>query len=394
MTTPRSRRGRALFAALTYSAALSCLTASAYAQSAVSRDSVAAERTRPVWRVGLEAGSAYEQEVRFIGDGAADAFHRAGGVINGGVANRRWRAELDARGEVVRFAALRDLDRETYDVGSTVSWRTTARTQVQLGVRALTSTVPSGITQLDPSVLPLLVTRTQAAVFSLASRLGPSSEAVFAVDGARIRFDADGFAGGRTAGALFRVSGRARGRTTLGVQADTRVSDFDSLAVTTALLEGDITQDIGRVRLRLRAGATAAQSAATTNTPADLTVEPTGSIEISRDIRRWSFAANAGRSVLPAFGFGRVLRTDVAGVSARWTRPRGPSLRVGADASRNTDPLAPDLDLTFLSLSGEWQQPIGDRLSLLLATFVRRLDVVTPFNNRGVTLSARFDTSR
>lgn len=394
MITLPSRRGRALPAALTCSAALSCLTISAHAQSTVSRDSVAAERTRPVWRVGLEAGSAYEQEVRFIGDGAADAFHRAGGVISGGVANRRWRAELDARGEVVRFAALRDLDRETYDVGSTVSWRTTARTQAQLGVRALTSTVPSGITQLDPSVLPLLVTRTQAAVFSLASRLGPSSEAVFAVDGARIRFDADGFAGGRTAGALVRVSGRALRRTTLGVQADTRVSDFDSLAVTTALLEGDVGQDLGRVRLRLRAGATAAQSAATTDAPAELTVEPTGSIEVSRDIRRWSFAANAGRSVLPAFGFGRVLRTDVAGVSATWTRPRGPSLRVGADASRNTDPLAPGLDLTFLSLSGEWQQPIGDRVRLLLAAFARRLDVVTPFNNRGVTLSARFDTSR
>ncbi|MCU0615943.1 MAG: hypothetical protein MUD17_02495 [Gemmatimonadaceae bacterium] len=347
-----------------------------------------------MWRVGLEAGSAYEQEVRFIGDGAADAFHRAGGVISGGVANRRWRAELDARGEVVRFAALRDLDRETYDVGSTMSWRMTTRTQAQLGVRALTSTVPSGITQLDPSVLPLLVTRTQAAVFSVASRLGPNSEVVLAVDGARIRFDADGFAGGRTAGALLRLSGRARRTTTIGLQADTRLSDFDSLAVTTALLESDVTQDLGRVRLRVRAGATAAQSAATVGAPAELTVEPTGSVEISRDVRRFSLAGNAGRSMLPAFGFGRVLRTDVAGVSATWTRPRGPSLRLAADASRNTDPVAPGLDLTFLSLSGEWQQPVGDHVRLQLAAFVRRLDVVTPFNNRGVTLSARFDTSR
>ena len=388
------RRGRALFTALTCSAALSWVTVSAQAQSSVSRDSIAGGRTRPVWRVGLEAGSAYEQEVRFIGDGAADAFHRAGGAVSGGVANRRWRAELDARGEVVRFAALRDLDRETYDVGTTVSWRATARTQAQLGVRALTSTVPSGITQLDPSVLPLLVTRTQAAVFSVASRLGPSSEAVFAMDGARIRFDADGFAGGHTGGALLRVSGRPWRSTLLGVQAEVRVSDFDSLAATTSLLEGDVTQDLGRVRLRVRAGATAARSTASVDSAPTLTVAPTGLLEVSRDFRRLTLAANAGRSVLPAFGFGRVLRTDAAGVSATWTNVRGPRLRIAADASRNTDPLAPGLDLTFASLSGEWQQPIGDRVSLLLAAFVRRLDVIRPFNNRGVTLSARFDTSR
>ena len=358
--------------------------------SATARDSVPRERTRPVWRLGLEAGSAHEQDVRFIGDGADDTFHRAGGTLSGGFANRRWRAELEARGEVVRFATLRDLDRETYDFGATLSWRLTPRVQTQLAARALTSTMPSGIAQLDPTVLPLLITRTQSGVLSFAGRLSPTADLVLAVDGTNIRFDAPGFAGGRTGGALLRVSGQPHRTTALAVQADARRAEFDSLGVTTALLEGELAPVLGGVRVRLRAGATATLAAGGEPTR----IEPTGTVELSRTLRRWTLQAIGSRSVLPAFGFGRVFRTEVAGVSAQYARLRGATVRLAADASRNVDPFTPELDLSFTSLTAELQQPVGDRLRVLLTAFTRQRVQDVRFANQGVTLSARFDTSR
>jgi hypothetical protein len=381
-----------------YAAAMACVltqgvaVVSARAQGA-DRDSLSGnKRTRPVWRVGVEAGSSREQDVRFIGDGESDTYHRVGGVVSGGAASARWRAELEARGDVVRFAALRDLDRETWDIGSTLSWRATPRVQAQAAVRALTSTMPSGIAQLDPTVLPLLITRTQSGVVSLASRVLRSSELVLALDGTRIRFDAPGFVGGYTGGAALRATTRTATARTIGAQLDVRRARFDSLGVTTALFEGDVTRELGRASLRLRAGVTGtindAAGGGTTS------AQPTGSIELSQRLRRVTVRALAGRSVLPAFGFGRVFRTDVASLSAEYAQLRGVSVRMSADASHNVDPSGPDLSLTFTSLTGEVSRPVGSRLAVVVGAFTRQRLQGDAFANRGVTLSARFDTSR
>jgi hypothetical protein len=354
-------------------------------------DELTTVRTRPIWRVGVDGGSAYENDVRFLGDGANDTYHRLGGALAGGVARGRVRAELDARGEAVRFVSLRDLDRETYDVGLTVSGRVTPRASGQLAVRALTSTTPTGIAQFESSLLPLVISRSRAAVASLVLRQSATVDATLAIDGTQVRFDETAFAGGHSIGALGRLTARPTAGSSRSLAADVRMARFDTLEIGTLSLDIGASQRVQAWTVQLTGGATLLQSRGDGARPS---LRPTGAVEVVRPSRAVAITVAASRRLQAAFGFGQAFLTDVASVRLSHARPRSWTASVSADASRNVDPTAPELVLSFTSLTAELQRPIAGGLSLALAGYVRQRAQGQTFSNSGVSLGARFDTPR
>ena len=364
------------------------------AQPARGDTTLAPKRLRPVWRVGAEGSTAYESNVLFGGQQqeTGDQYHRVGGSLTGGIAGARSRLELEARGDIVRFAVLRVLDRETYDVGATLSRKWSSRVATQLAGRAMTSTMSMGVPQLNQTLLPLTITRTQSGVASIAARLSPFVDLTSAVDYSRVRFDDTTFVGGATSGGMVALSVRPTSRTVVGVVADTRVASFNRQDVGTALLEGDVKRDIGRTSLRVRAGATVLQTL--NGGGGELLTTPTGSFELLRRVNTVALTLRGARAVTPAFGFGRALQTDQFAASIERAHPRGSTVRLSADASRNEDPTDPRLSVRFASVNGEWRRPMGGGLTLAIVGFARRRLEGVRINNTGGSLIASFGGGR
>ena len=180
---------------------------------------LAPAKLRPRWLLSVDASSAYESNVLFGAQDTpvADAYHRVAAALTGGVANTRTRLDLDLRGDVVRFARLGALDRETYDVGATLFRRWTGRLATQVAARAVTSIAPIGLPTLSTTaLLPLAISRTQSLVGALNARVRPRVELSAALDGSRVRFDDTTFAGGTTFGGVIALSAKPSMRSTVG----------------------------------------------------------------------------------------------------------------------------------------------------------------------------------
>lgn len=385
----------ALRAALCGALALVCpgLTRPLDAQLSKNDTTLAPKRLRPVWRLGVEAATAYESNVLFGGlqQVAGDQYRQLGATLSGGVASARTRLELEARGDVVRFATLRALDRETYDVGTTLSRKWSARVATQLTGRAVTSTMSSVVPQLTPTLLPLTITRTQSGVASLAARLGAHVDLTHALDYARIAFDDTTFVGGATTGGVLALMYRANSRRQLGIVSDARVASFNRQDVGTAFVEAEVRQEIGRLSTRARFGATALQTLGATDAAL---IIPTGSFEVLRRYNTVAFALRGSRGVAPAFGLGRALKTDQVVASVERAHPRGSTLRLSVDGSRNEDPTDPRLSLQLASVNAEWRRPVGGGLSLAIVGFARRRLEGARINNSGASLIASFGGGR
>jgi hypothetical protein len=348
--------------------------------------------TAPRARASIDASSHYETNVRFFGPAVAgDRYNRAGGVVAGGVANARTRLEVEAHGEIVRFDLLRDLDRETYDLGLLLSHRVNPRVSTSLSARALTSAAPAGLEQLTLVFQPLTVVRAQNAVGSMVMRLSPRVDLTTELDGTRVRFDDAAFVGGGTAGGRVVVGFRPTARRLRGVITEVRRATFAEQVVYTGLLEGEWRQPVGRAQLAVRAGTT------TLRVPADadpLTVIPTGSVELMSERAPYQLAARYAHAVTPVFGFGRALQSDQVSLSVARTRVRGTTLRVTVDGSRNVDPVDRAINVNFATATSEVRQYVGGGLTLAFTGFVRRRIEGDRANNAGGSVLAAFGGAR
>jgi hypothetical protein len=342
--------------------------------------------------VSVEAASAYESNVVFGAQQApiGDAYHRAAAALTGGVASARTRVDLDLRGDIVRFARVGALDRETYDVGATVFRRWTSRLATQLAARAVTSTAPIGLPQLSTtSLLPLTISRTQSVVGAMNARVRPRIDLSAALDGSRVRFDDTTFAGGYTLGGAIALAARPSTRSTVGVVIEGRQAAFNQTDVVTEAVEADVGRDLGLASLRFRAGGTALQQRAGASL-----VRPSGSLELLRKRSSVALSLRVSRAVTPAFGFGRALETDQFAASLQRGRSKGSFVRFTGDASRSTDPTDPRVALRFASLTGEWRQTLGGGLSLATVGFVRRRMDGVRITNTGGSLQLSYGGGR
>lgn len=333
---------------------------------------LAPAKLRPRWLLSVDASSAYESNVLFGAQDTpvADAYHRVAAVLTGGVANTRTRLDLDLRGDVVRFARLGALDRETYDVGATLFRRWTGRLATQVAARAVTSIAPIGLPTLSTTaLLPLTISRTQSLVGALNARVRPRVELSAALDGSRVRFDDTTFAGGTTFGGVIALSAKPSMRSTVGAVLEGRQAAFDQTNVVTEALEGDFRRDLGPASLRLRAGATALQELVGAG---ESVLRPSGSLELLRARGSVAYSLRLSRAVTPAFGFGRALETDQFAMSLQRGRAKDGYVRLTGDASRSTDPTDPRVSLRFAALTGEWRHALGGGLSLATVGFARR----------------------
>ncbi len=349
---------------------------------------------RPRWLLSVEAASAYENNVLFGAQNTpvGDAYHRAAAALTGGVANTRTRLELDLRGDVVRFARLGSLNRETYDVGATLFRRWTGRLATQVAARAVTSTTPIGLPTLSTTtLLPLTISRTQSVVGAVNARLSPRTELSGAVDGSRVRFDDTTFAGGYTLGGVLAVSAKPSIRSTVGVVLEGRQAAFNQSDVLTEAVEGDVRRDLGLSSIRFRAGVTALQQLVGEG---GSVVRPTGSLELLRARGSVASSLRVARAVTPAFGFGRALETDQFAMSVQRGRRNGSHVRLTGDASRSTDPTDPRVSLRFASVTGEWRQALGGGLSLATVGFARRRMDGVRVTNAGGSLQLSYGGGR
>lgn len=362
------------------------------AQPAKSDSALAAKPARPVWQAGLNSTSSYESNVRFGAAAAVgDVYHRVAGTITGGVADAITRAEIDVRGEVVRFNALRDLDRRTYDVGALLSRRWSPRVSTRLGARALTSMIPGATQRLDLGLLPLTLSRTQSAFASLTARVTPRVDFASGVDASRLRFDDSTYVGGYAAGATASVQTRASPRGARGLIAEVRAAVFDRVTLATMTLETDMRQNVGWLSIQVRAGGTGVKSDV-----AQVQLLPSGSLELLRVRNTSSVSIRAAHSVAAAFGLGRTLESDQLAVAAQHVFGRR-TARMSADLARSVDPRDINVRVTSAGITTEFRQPIAGGLSLALSGFARRrveASRVPDINNAGVSLSASYEGKR
>jgi hypothetical protein len=166
---------------------------------------------------------------------------------------------------------------------------------------------------------------------------------------------------------------------------------FDTLEIGTLTLDVGATQRVQAWTVQLTGGATLLQRRGDDARPS---LRPTGALELVRPSRAVAITVAASRRLQAAFGFGQAFLTDVASVRLSHARPRSWSVSVAADASQNVDPAAPDVALSFTSLTAELQRPIAGGLSLALLGYARQRVQGQTFSNSGVSLAARFDPPR
>ncbi|MCC6241745.1 MAG: hypothetical protein IT353_02840 [Gemmatimonadaceae bacterium] len=355
---------------------------------------LAPRRLRPVWRVGVEAANTYESNVLFGGlqQALGDQYRQLGATLSGGVATARTRIELQGRGDVVRFATLRDLDRETYDVGAVLTRKWSPRVASHLSGRAVTATMSTAVPQLNPTLLPLTITRTQSAVASVAARPSAQLDLTSALDVSRIRFDDTTFIGGTTTGGAFALAYRTGARSQLGAISDVRVASFNRQEVGTARFEAEVRHEVGRIKLRASGGATVLQTLAVAGS--EPLTSPTGSFEVSRRQNSVAVVLQGSRAISAAFGLGRALQTDQLVFSVERAGLRGNTVRLSADASRNEDPTDPRLSLQIASVNAEMRRALGGGLSLAIVGFARRRLEGVRITNTGASLTVSFGGGR
>lgn len=370
------------------------LAAPALAAPALGAQSPRAPRTtaRPlVWQFSMDAGTQYESNVRFgeLQD-EGDLYHRISGALSGGFAGPRGRLELEARGDVVRFGELRDLNRVTYDFGVRANRVLTPRFNAQLGARTATSVAFGALEGEALPFLPLALARTHSGTVATNWRLSESVLQTTDVSYTRISFDAPGFIGGSTANARLALNQRRSSRTTVGVIAEGAQILFGETDVRTAGLSADWTYANGALRLNARAGGVVLAAGDST----DGSVLPTGEGEVRREGRRSSLSLRYSRGVIQSFGLGRALSTDVVGLFVERRMFSEATWRSSLDKAWSEDPSFTDVRLETTSLTSEFRFPTPGGTWIGVGGFLRERQQLRTARNRGVFVTAGFLTSR
>lgn len=341
---------------------------------------------RRVWSFSVDAGSQYDSNVRFgTQDEQGDLYRRISGAVSGGIMVPRGRLELDARGDVIRYDELRDLDRITYDFGMRATRAFTERFSGSFGARLATSVAGNGGEGIDLPVLPLTVTHSQSATASASWRASPTVTNTNDISHTRISFDSPGYVGGSTTNGRVQMTRRLSAATSVGVAADgTRTLLGDQIFVTTGA-SGDLSRAVGSYRVRLRAGGALL---ATRNVDNELL--PIGDAEVRRDGVQSTISLRYAHGVTQTFGVGRALATDQVNLSLERRWRSGATWRSSADQSWSNDPSQVLQDLDTSSGTSELRVPLVGGVWIGAGAFLRRRVFGDAVDNRGVFLSVGF----
>jgi hypothetical protein len=360
-------------------------------------------RRRGGVRVLVSTATNQESNVRFLapttladGRPLADRYQLVSVGATASLSGGRRQLQLDARGDLARFAVLRELDRETWDLGGQLTWRWSARVSSLFGVRAVAATGVLGVGTAEPGLLPLALTRTESAVHSLLIRHTPRTLTTATFDGSRVRFDQATLAGGSTVGAQVQTRTNSGERRSRSWQLDVRYVDFAAQPIATVTSELEWQRPLGRSTWSLRTGATSVgrrPRQAGASWFDSLQVEPTGSLSMARPLGRDLLTLRAGRDVRAGFGFGRALLTESASLAFTHRRPRGAGVTLAVDVSQNVDPFDARLTLRFYGASAEWQRTIGPA-AVAATGFARRRVEARNVDNLGAGLQLGFAAGR
>jgi hypothetical protein len=344
-----------------------------------------------VWQLSMDAGSQYESNVRFGElEDEGDVYNRLSGALTGGFAGPRGRFELEARGDLVRYGELRDLDRVTYDFGMRASRVFTPRLNASFGARAATSIAFGELDGTALPFLPLALARTQSGTAATNWRLSEGLVQSTDLSYTRISFDSPGFIGGSTANGRLALTQRRSSRTTVGVIGEFAQTLFGETDVLSGGLSADWNYANGVLRLHARAGGVALVA----GDSAERSILPTGEGEVRRDGRRSSLSLRYSRGVIQSFGLGRALSTDVVGLFVERRLFSEATWRSSLDRAWSEDPSFTNVRLETTSVTSEFRFPTPGGTWIGVGGFLREREQLRTARNRGVFVSAGFLTSR
>jgi len=387
------RGGGRLRPALVASLAAALMAALAAAPPLTAQSPRAPRTTaRPlVWQLSMDAGTQYESNVRFGElEDQGDLYNRLSGALTGGFAGPRGRFELEARGDLVRFGELRDLDRVTYDFGVRASRVFSPRVNGAFGARAATSVAFGELDGTALPFLPLALARTQSGTAATNWRLSEGLVQSTDLSYTRIAFDAPGFIGGSTANGRLALTQRRSSRTSIGVIGEFAQTRFGETDVLSGGLSADWSYANGAFRLHARAGGVALSA----GDSAERSLLPTGEGEVRREGRRSSLSLRYSRGVIQSFGLGRALSTDVVGLFVERRFFSEATWRSSLDRAWSEDPAFTDVRLETTSVTSEFRFPTPGGTWIGVGAFLRERVQLGTARNRGVFVSAGFLTSR
>jgi len=319
------------------------------------------------WHAAVAAEGGVERNPRFQTPSDSSAtVSRVRATLGGLTRVGRTQVRVTGDGAVARYGNVADLDRTTYTGALDVERAFTPRLTGRAGALLRTTSSSEATAAVAGPLLPEAIARTRAASGAVAYRTSPRTTVTASADAASTRYDEAALAGGWTSAGHLGVTRRTGPASSLGGALDVQHATAGDRPQTVVGSAADWSTAIGRVQLRVAAGASALLGTSQT------IVRPVGDASAAWRVRAGTIALHAGRTVAPAAGIGRVLATDQAGVLFDRTATSHLALHAALDGAWSADPSDPSLRLDATTATTALRWSLGPTFRLDLGAFLRQ----------------------